>query len=232
MMRLFAVIVWSYIPLHGLASCLAIDPRSAPVQSGNSTAPDSLESNSSIATSPRGDYLYEFVQTGLNIAKIANPSARPICINVDNLQSRESLAIDIVFSAFPEYLLMRMMGAQSGITWTGPKDLPSGYPVIRSLPYFFWSDVQFGITQVQAIIARRGIRVPYNIVSILEESWPTKEIYYHFYHPNAGDYSAIRVGAQSGRLVVEDPRLTLAEPLSPRPGIGTAAAVTDSVQVT
>ena len=231
-MKLLPLIVWSYIPLHGLASCLAIDPRSAPVQSGNSTAPDSLESNSSLATSPRGDYLYEFVQTGLNIAKLANPSARPICINVDNLQTRESLAIDVVFSAHPQYLLMRMMRSQGGITWTGPKDLPPGYPVIRSLPYFFWSDVKFGITQAQAIIARRNIRVPYNVVSILEESWPSKEIYYHFYHPNAGDYSAIRVGAQSGRLVVDDPRLSLAGPMSIPPGVGTGAAVTDSVQVT
>ena len=231
-MKLLAVIVWSYIPLHSLASCLAIDPRSAPVQSKNSTAPGSFERNSSIATSPRGDYLYEYVRTGLNIGTTANPSARPICINVDNVQLRESLAVDIVFSAFPQFLLMRMMVAQGGITWTGPKDLPPEYPVIKSLPYFFWSDVKIGITQAQAIILRRGIRVPYNAVFILEESWPTKEIYYHFYHPNAGDYSAVRVGAESGRLVVDDPRVTPAEPWSPRPGIGSGAAVTDSVQVT
>ena len=231
-MKLLVIIVWSYISLRSLASCLAIIPRSAPVQPGNSTAPDSLKSNASVATSPHGDYLYEYVRTGLNIGKMANPSARPICIDVDNVQLRESLAVNIVFSAFPEFLLMRMMVNQGGITWTGPKDLPPEYPVVRSLPYFFWSDVQFSITQAQAIIARRGIRVPYNTVSISEESWPTKEIYYHFYHPNAGDYSAIRVGAQSGRLVVDDPRLTPADPWSPWPGIGPGANATDSVQVT
>lgn len=185
-----------------------------------------------MAISPRGDYLYEYVQTGLNIATIANPTARPIFIDVENLQIRGSLEIDIVFSAFPQYLLMRTRDAQGGIAWTGPKDLPSGYPVVRSLPYFFWSDVKFGITQAQAIIARRGIRVPYNAVYISEDSWPAKEIYYHFYHPNAGDYSAIRVGAQSGRLLVEDPRFALAGPLSTRPGVETGTAVTDSVQVT